>query len=207
MVNAVWGAPNAAQIYGVVEIRARSCLTQSGPRIAGRISCRKLQTPTEDRHLLTTPQLESRLAVFMGGYAAEHLVFGHISTGAENDLKEATRLATKMVAHYGMSAALGPAYYDHDVEHPFLGRRIATDGGSSDATTHAIELEARRVLALALDRASTLLAAHRCHLDRLVQGLLDKETLETNELRALLGSSVKPTSAPIPAAVSYEPAA
>ena len=72
-------------------------------------------------------ELESRLRVLMGGYAAERLVLGSISTGAENDLKEATRLASHMVAHYGMSERLGPVYYDHEAEHPFLGQRIGTD--------------------------------------------------------------------------------
>ena len=66
------------------------------------------QSPGEDRHLMTQAELESRLRVLMGGYASERLVLGSISTGAENDLKEATRLASHMVAHYGMSERLGP---------------------------------------------------------------------------------------------------
>jgi len=123
------------------------------------------QTPGEDRHLLTEPQLQSRLQVLMAGYAAERLVFGTISTGAENDLKEATKLASKMVAHYGMSKVLGPTYYEHEVEHPFLGQRIATDQGASDATTHAIEQEARVALETALEVARAPLARHRAALD------------------------------------------
>lgn len=95
---------------------------------------------------MTLPQLESRLRVLMGGYAAERLVFGNVSSGAENDLKEATQLASKMVANYGMSAKLSPVYYEHDVEHPFLGHRIATESGASDATLSTIESEARAVL-------------------------------------------------------------
>ena len=104
------------------------------------------QSPGADRHLMAQAELESRLRVLMGGYAAERLVLGSISTGAENDLKEATRLASRMVAHYGMSERLGPVYYDHDAEHPFLGMRVATEGGTSPATTNAIEEEARRLL-------------------------------------------------------------
>ena len=117
------------------------------------------QSPGADRHLMAQAELESRLRVLMGGYAAERLVLASISTGAENDLKEATRLASRMVAHYGMSERLGPVYYDHDAEHPFLGQRIATEGGTSPATTNAIEEEARRLLRRALDEAGELLAA------------------------------------------------
>jgi cell division protease FtsH len=153
------------------------------------------QTPAEDRHLMTEPQLESRLAVLMGGYAAERLLLGSISTGAENDLKEATRLASKMVGQYGMSKALGPSYYEHQLEHPFLGQRIATDGGTSDATIHAIEVEARTVLARALETASQLLTEHRSGLEGLMQALLDHETLEGEGLRLLLAA---PSGAGLP---------
>ena len=145
------------------------------------------QTPAEDRHLLTEPQLRSRLQVLMGGYAAERLVLGNVSTGAENDLKQATQLASKMVAQYGMSPALGPVYFDHDGEHPFLGRRVAADGGTSDATTHLIEGEARKILAAALEAAVTLLQARKAELSRLVEALLATETLEGEELWRLLG--------------------
>ena len=72
------------------------------------------QSPGEDRHLMAEAELESRLRVLMGGYAAERIVLGSVSTGAENDLKEATRLATQMVANYGMSERLGPVYYEHE---------------------------------------------------------------------------------------------
>jgi cell division protease FtsH len=147
------------------------------------------QAPAEDRHIATEPQLRSRLRVLLGGHAAERLVFGSISTGAENDLREATQLAAKMVAHYGMSRMLGPAYYEHDVEHPFLGRRMATEGGTSDATAHVIETEATHMLGLALEEATRLLTEHRLELERVSQLLLQRETLETADLEALLAAS------------------
>ena len=125
------------------------------------------QSPGADRHLMAQAELESRLRVLMGGHAAERLVLASISTGAENDLKEATRLASRMVAHFGMSERLGPVYYDHDAEHPFLGMRVATEGGTSPATTNAIEEEARRLLRRALDEAGELLERQRPALDRL----------------------------------------
>ena len=149
------------------------------------------QTIAEDRHLLTEPQLLARLRVLMGGYAAERLVLDNVSTGAENDLKEATRLATKMVAHYGMSEGLGAVYYDHEAEHPFLGQRMATDGGASDATTHAIESEARGLLNRSLTEAEELLKDHRVELDSLQRLLVEQETLERDELRLVFGASTK----------------
>ena len=128
----------------------------------------------------------------MGGHAAERLVLASISTGAENDLKEATRLASRMVAHFGMSERLGPVYYDHDAEHPFLGMRVATEGGTSPATTNAIEEEARRLLRRALDEAGELLKRQRPALDRLYRALLERESLERDELVAILGASPAP---------------
>jgi cell division protease FtsH len=162
------------------------------------------QTPAEDRHLMTEPQLESRLDVLMGGYAAERLVLGCVSSGAENDLREATQLASRMVAQYGMSKRLGPAYYEHDVEHPFLGQRIATEGGLSDATTQAIEEEGRNVLTQALERASALLRRHRRELDRLSEALLDHETIEAAALKLLLEPPVSLGPSRVPDVVGNE---
>ncbi len=146
------------------------------------------QTPTEDRHLLTQPELESRLLVLMGGQAAERLVLNNVSTGAENDLKEATRLATKMVANYGMSTTLGAVHYDHESTEPFLGQRILGASGASDATTHTIESEARAILTHALEGAAALITTRRPELDKLIASLLERETLEREELVGLLGS-------------------
>jgi len=155
------------------------------------------QSPGADRHLMAQAELESRLRVLMGGYAAERLVLDSISTGAENDLKEATRLASHMVAHYGMSQRLGPVYYDHEEEHPFLGQRIGTAGGTSPATITAIEEEARRILGRALEEATRMLEGRRRELDRLVAALLEHESLERDELAAILtsASAADPASA------------
>ncbi len=145
------------------------------------------QRPSEDRHILTRAELDARLVVLLGGHAAEKVVKGDTSTGAENDLREATRLATKMVAHYGMSERLGPAYYEFQEEHAFLGHRIATESGTSDATVHAIEREAQVLLVGALAAAESGIEAHRPSLDRLVAALLERETLERDDLEELLG--------------------
>ena len=145
------------------------------------------QSPGADRHLMAQAELESRLRVLMGGYASERLILGSISTGAENDLKEATRLASHMMAHYGMSERLGPVYYDHEAEHPFLGQRIGTESGTSSSTITVIEEEAGRVLAVAVEEATGLLKERRGELDRLIVALVDQETLERDDLVAILG--------------------
>jgi cell division protease FtsH len=198
----VLGDPREAKLLG--DEKRRVALHESGHAVVARFSPdtellqrvsilprgmalgATQQLPGEDHHLMTQPQLESRLRVLMGGYAAERLILGSVSTGAENDLKEATKLASKMVANYGMSQALGPVYYEHEVEHPFLGQRIATDGGASDATLHNIEAEARRVLNDALAAANQVLAEHRPELAALEHALLTQETLERPDLVALL---------------------
>jgi cell division protease FtsH len=94
-----------------------------------------------------------------------------------------------MVAHYGMSERVGPTYHDHRAEHPFLGRRVAADGGTSDATIHVVEQETRRLLDDARRVASDTIAQQRPALDRLVAALLETETLERDELDRLLGPS------------------
>ena len=154
------------------------------------------QSPSIDRHIMAQGELEARLRVLMAGYAAERLVLGSISTGAENDLKEATRLATHMVAHYGMSPRLGPVYYDHDAEHAFLGQRIATDSGTSPVTISVIEEEARGILGHALTEATGILTAQRKQFDRLVASLLERESLEREDLAAIF----EPSEAPGPGA-------
>lgn len=152
------------------------------------------QTSDEDRHILTEPQLKSRLRVLMGGYSAERLVFDSVSTGAEDDLRRATQLATKMVANYGMSRRLGAVHYEHDAEHPFLGQRIASSNAASDETTHTIESEARGLLSDALDTATELLHGRRKELDELVSRLLQQETVEQQQLLQILGVPVTPPS-------------
>ncbi|HEX2882598.1 MAG TPA: ATP-dependent zinc metalloprotease FtsH [Polyangiaceae bacterium] len=145
------------------------------------------QSPGADKHLLTRHELEARLSVLMGGYAAEEVVLGTCSSGAENDLKRATELAFKMAAHFGMSERIGPVYYAHRTEHPFLGQSVTTDGGTSDATVHVIEQEARGFLVKALEQAKATIAKRRTALDALVDALLVQETLEKLDLQRLLG--------------------
>jgi cell division protease FtsH len=162
------------------------------------------QAAREDRHLATRGELLSKLATTMGGYAAEQLVLGEVSTGAESDLKQAMELATQMVAHYGMSDRLGPVYFDYHSEHPFLGKRVATEGGASDVTGHLIEQEAQRLLAEALGVAREVVTLHRTTLDRLAAALVERETLELGALEEVLAPgdpAVGPPRAETPGAL------
>jgi len=145
------------------------------------------QTAAEDRHLTTRGELDAKLAVLFGGYASEVGVLGQLSTGSERDLHQATDLASHMVAHYGMSDMLGPVYYEHQEAHAFLGHRIATESGPSDATVHVIEEQARRLLGEARDRAAAIIQHHRDVLERLIERLVERETIERTELSEILG--------------------
>jgi cell division protease FtsH len=143
--------------------------------------------PGADRHLFTEPQLRDNLRMMLGGYAAERTILSSISSGAENDLKRATELAFKMVAHWGMSERVGPVYHEHKTEHPFLGQMLATEGGTSDATVHIIEDETRRILNGALSGAEQIVREKRSAIEGLVDVLLERETVEKDELFRLLG--------------------
>lgn len=155
------------------------------------------QSPSVDRHIMAQGELEAKLRVLMAGYAAERLALGSISTGAENDLKEATRLATHMVAHYGMSQRLGPVYYDHDAEHAFLGQRMATESGTSPTTISVIEEEARQILGRSLEEATAIIKERGEQFGRLVLALLAHESLERDELAEIFASPA--VHAPLPA--------
>jgi cell division protease FtsH len=153
------------------------------------------QQPQTERHMMTRPELEARLRVLLGGYAAEKAILGDSSSGAENDLQRATDIAFRMVAHFGMSESIGPVFHEHKTEHPFLGQRMATDGGTSDRTVHAIEQETRRMLFLAAQEADEIIRKHQEALEALRDYLLEKETIERADLATLLGPSVKATGA------------
>ncbi|MBI3201107.1 MAG: ATP-dependent zinc metalloprotease FtsH [Myxococcales bacterium] len=146
------------------------------------------QTPGVDRHLMTRAELSARLQVLMAGYAAESVVFGDVSSGAANDLQKATDIAFNMVAHFGMSERVGPVYHEHRTEHPFLGQRLAVEGGTSDATVHVIEEETRRFLNDALEQAKARIGERRVELDALVAALMDDETLERKRIEEILGA-------------------
>jgi cell division protease FtsH len=147
------------------------------------------QWANSDRHIVTEPELEAKLRVLMGGYAAETAIYGNQSSGSEQDLRQATDFAFRMVAHYGMSPRVGPMFHEQRVEHPFLGQRLATETGLSDQTAHEIEQEARRMLSEAVEGAKSMVESKRATLERLIAALLEHETLEKADLERVLGEA------------------
>jgi len=147
------------------------------------------QWASNDRHIATEPELAAKLRVLMGGFAAETIICANVSSGSEEDLRQATDFAFRMVAHYGMSQRVGPVFHEQRVEHPFLGQRLATEVALSDETAHEIEQEARRILSEAVEAAKRIVGDKRATLERLVNALLEHETLEGTDLERLLGAA------------------
>jgi len=143
--------------------------------------------PEEDRVSISQSELYSRLDFIMAGRAAEKLVFDEYSAGAENDLRQATELARRMVAHWGMSERLGPVAFHLGEENPFLGKEIAEPRHFSEHTAQVIDEEVVRILREAASRAEEMLRAHRDKLDALAKALEKDETLEENEIEQLIG--------------------
>ncbi len=145
-----------------------------------------MQMPTEDRYLLTKGELLDRMTVMLGGRSAEEVVFGEISTGAQNDLRHATELAREMVTEFGMSEELGPLSYSAG-EGRFPSAEIQLSRPWSERTTRQIDGAIRSLLDSAHDRARELLAMHKDALKALASALRDKEAIEENELGQILG--------------------
>ena len=146
-----------------------------------------IQTPEEDRYNVSRGYLEGRLAVALGGRAAEMVTFEEVTTGAESDLKQATALARRMVGLWGMSSEVGPVYLGTGEEHVFLGREIVQDKAFSDATSERVDAAVREIIETALDTAQTLIEANKPKLEKLVNALLEKETLDAVEVTDILG--------------------
>jgi cell division protease FtsH len=146
-----------------------------------------IQTPEEDRYNVSRNYLYGRLDVALGGRAAEIIVYKEVTTGAENDLKQATSLARRMVGIWGMSEEVGPVYLGLGEEHVFLGREIVQDKAFSDATAQRVDGAVRQLVEDALQRSLDLVDTHRKALDSLVEALLEKETLDAVEVTEILG--------------------
>lgn len=146
-----------------------------------------IQMPEEDRGLYSRTYLLGRLVGMLGGRAAEVVAFGEITTGAENDLKQATGLAKRMVGTWGMSDAVGPVYLGTGEEHVFLGREITQDKSFSDSTAEKIDVAVREIVENAQRRAIELNSQHRDKLEALVAALLENETLDGPQVNEIFG--------------------
>jgi cell division protease FtsH len=143
--------------------------------------------PKEDRHYYPRRFLAGKLAVALGGRVAERLVFADTSTGAQSDLKEATDIAEKMVAQWGMSAKVGPMYVDRGEEHPFLGRKLTEGKSYSEELAALMDQEIRGLVVAAESHAEEILTKHRESLERLAQALLAEEVLDEARIEAIIG--------------------
>jgi cell division protease FtsH len=147
-----------------------------------------MQLPLEDRYLMTRKDLQSELAVLLGGRSAEEIAFGEISTGAQNDLQRATDIARSMVTEFGMSDELGVVNYNGHKRNAFLDMPFMQERGNyAEDTAQKIDAEVKRILTEAHDEARRILREQRHVLDELSERLLVKEVVEGEELRSLMG--------------------
>jgi cell division protease FtsH len=152
----------------------------------GRALGYTLSLPTEDKFLVTRSEMIDDLAMFLGGRVAEELVYDDPTTGAQDDIDRATKMARQMVTEYGMSESLGPLTLGQKTEQVFLGRDFASHQDYSDNIAYEIDKEIRRLIDEAHAEALDILTQYRPTLDAIVDALLERETVEKKELMELL---------------------
>jgi cell division protease FtsH len=166
-----------------------------GPALGVTISL-----PTEDRYLVSRQEILDRLVQALGGRAAEEIVFGanEITSGAGNDLEQATKMVRRMITEYGMSQELGPMTFGNRLDNPFLGRELARDRSFSEEVAAQIDREISRIVTESYDRALHLLRENRDKLDAIASRLLEKETITADELAEIVDGVSRPTPPPPP---------
>ena len=150
-----------------------------------------LTLPIEDKYLITRSELIDELAMLLGGRVAEEMVFGEITTGDQNDIERATKIARQMVMEYGMSEKIGPVTLGHKQEQVFLGRDFMAEPNYSDQVAFEIDQEVHRLVAEAHQEAQRVLKEQRERLDVTAKILVDKETIDKGELIDLLEGDPK----------------
>jgi len=143
------------------------------------------QLPVDDRHTYPKAYLEGQLAIMMGGRLAEELFLDTMTTGAGNDIEQASELARKMVCQYGMSS-LGPMTFGKQEEQIFLGREIAQHRDYSESTAVSIDDEVRKLIIMGYERAKSILTENREALIRIAESLLERESLDATEIQMLI---------------------
>ncbi|MBR6901779.1 MAG: ATP-dependent zinc metalloprotease FtsH [Synergistaceae bacterium] len=149
-----------------------------------------MQMPTEDQYLISESELKNRMAVMLGGRAAELLVFDEASTGASNDLERATETARRMVIEFGMSSALGPVRYAAPAM-MYLGGAVQIRDDAGDATSVAIDEEIRRLVTEAQEHALNILKEHEKVLHKVAESLQEKEVINNDEIQAFVDEEKK----------------
>jgi cell division protease FtsH len=150
-----------------------------------------MQLPLDDRHNYSRDYLESRLAIMMGGRVAEEVFLSFITTGASNDIEQATEIARRMVCEFGMSD-LGPLAYGKNQQEIFLGRDLATQRDFSEDTAIKIDQEVKKFVMTAYQRAKDIISSNREKLTRIAEALLVREVLDASEVKLLLEGKTLP---------------
>ena len=141
--------------------------------------------PAEDRYLWTKSQFGDKLAVSLGGRVAEEIIFGEVTTGAQNDLEQATKLARKMVTEYGMSEKLGPRTFGQKQELVFLGREISEQRDYGEKVAQEIDEEVHNIIQRAYNTAKKILTENKARLKQLAEQLIVRETLEEEDIKGI----------------------
>jgi cell division protease FtsH len=155
-----------------------------------------IRLPLEDRYIVTQKELRGQIVGLLGGRVSEELIFNEFSTGAQNDLEVATAIARKMVTRFGMSEKLGHLTFGHREEQIFLGRDIIEERNYSDQTALAIDQEIRKIIDECYTCAKGELLKHKDKLKMLAEKLLEKEVMEVEEIRILLGLTIDKETKP-----------
>jgi cell division protease FtsH len=154
-----------------------------------------MSAPMEDKRLYTRAYFIDELAVFLGGYVSEKIIFGDVTTGASNDLERATDMARKMVTRYGMSG-LGPRTFGHKEELVFLGKELSEEKNYSEATARDIDKEVSDFVNNAYKTAEKIITEKREVLENISRTLIEKETIEQEEFDKIIGKITKPAAEP-----------
>jgi cell division protease FtsH len=156
-----------------------------------------MQLPIDDKHTYSREYLETRIAIMMGGRVAEELFLRQMTTGAGNDIEQATELARKMVCEWGMSQ-LGPLTFGKKEEQIFLGREIAQHRDYSEDTAIKIDQEVRRIVDDGYKAAVDVLSGNRETLDKIARTLLEREVLDAHEIQMIIEGKELPSKPPVP---------
>jgi len=166
-----------------------------------------IQLPQEEKYTLTRGEILASITAILGGRVAEEIVFGEITTGAANDFEKATELARKMVTEFGMSDTLGPLTLGTKHGPVFLGRDLFESQNYSDEIAYEIDQEVRRIIDQCYSRARQVLTEHKETLERIAKALLERESLQADELDVLIAGQPLPPAIPALASTSLAPSA